>query len=191
MQGANGNDIGRLFNFFTKSSIIWNIQNAYIPNDTNGRQVNALTSQWDGMPSDYLSTTLNTTFVNNATDVAVGRTLIHESLHAYLIQWGYSQGMNANTTMAQLVDGYLGSLSPNDIAAQHDAMANIINQMALALQAKFPNLDLNYAQNLFWAGLTETAAYNTLSDDQKSVIASANAAETYSQASAKGSKACN
>jgi len=192
LQNLKGNDIGGLFNYFKNTTATtWNIQNAYIPNNANNLQVNALTSQSDGMPADFLSTTLNTTFLNNATDIAVSRTLIHESLHTYLIRWGYSQGMNVNTTMNQLVDGYLGSLSPNDITSQHDAMANIINQMALALQTQFPTLNLTYAQNLFWAGLTGTAAYNSLSDAQKASIVSANTAEVYNQSSAIGSKACN
>lgn len=194
LQNLKGNDIGGLFRFFSSTPYTtWNIQSAYLADD-NGRQVNAVTSSSAGLPADYISTALNITFTSNATNVAVARTLIHESMHAYLIRWAYSRSMNVNATTSQLVDAYLGAANPNDPAGQHEAMVNIINQMAGALQADFPDLDLTtggYAQNLFWGGLTQTAAYAALPDSQKSAILTAAAAESYTQPNAKGAKACN
>ncbi len=111
--------------------------------------------------------------------------------HAYLMLWTYSRGMNVNVTTSQLVDGYLGTLNPNDPSGQHDAMVAIINQMAGALQMRFPTLPLEYAKNLFWAGLTETREYAALSAAQKAAITAAATAELLSQAAALGTKACN
>lgn len=191
LQRLNGNDIGGLFQFLGNTTrYTWLIQTGNIPND-NGMQVNAYTSQANGMPADYISTTLNLNFTNNATDVAISRTLIHESMHAYMMLWGYSQGMNVNVTTSQLIDAYLGTSYPNDINGQHDAMSNIVDQMSQALLALYPNISFSYAQNLFWAGLTGTGAYAALSSAQKAAITAANTAEIQSQSSALGTKACN
>ena len=112
-------------------------------------------------------------------------------MHAYLMRWAYSQGMNVNVTTNQLVDGYLGAINPGDPSGQHDAMVSIIDQMAVALQARFPAIPSSYAKNLFWAGLTETAEYSLLPAAQKAAIATANNAEVLSQSTALGTKACN
>jgi len=192
LQNLKGNDIGGLFRYFSTTSYsTWVIQSGDIPNDSQGRQRNALTSQSAGMPADYIVTTINNSFANTATDVAISRTLIHESMHAYLMLWAYSQGMNVNVTTSQLVDGYLGAINPNDPSGQHDAMVNIINQMASALQMRFPTLPSEYAKNLFWAGLTETREYASLSAAQRAAITAAATAELLSQATALGTKACN
>lgn len=70
-------------------------------------------------------------------------------------------------------------------------MTSIVGQMSQALLAKYPSIPLSYAQNLFWAGLTETEAYKALPTAQKAAIATANTAEILSQPSALGKKACN
>lgn len=192
LQNLSGNDIGGLFKFFTNTpNTSWVITTGAIANTPSGKQVNALTSIFAGMPADFLQTTLNTAFTSKATNVAITKTLIHESLHAYLYRWTYSRGMNVNGTTSQLVDAYLASTYPNDIVGQHDAMSSFVNQMASALQASFPNLDLSsgdYARNLFWAGLTETDAYASLPDTQKNIISSINTAEVLSSPSARGTK---
>lgn len=86
LQNLAGNDIGGLFQYFASTPYsTWLIQTGNIPDDPQGRQRNALTSQANGMPTDYVVTTLNAAFINSATDIAISRTLIHESLHSYLM----------------------------------------------------------------------------------------------------------
>jgi hypothetical protein len=192
LQNLSGNDIGGLFQYFADTPYsTWLIQTGNIPNDPQGKQRNALTSQANGMPPDYVVTTLNAAFINSATDIAISRTLIHESLHSYLMVWSYSRGINVNVTTSQLTNAYLQANNPHDVSGQHQAMANIIGQMASALQTRFPAISFEYAQNLFWAGLTETREYAALSAAQKAAITSANTAEVLSQATAQGNKACN
>lgn len=99
--------------------------------------------------------------------------------------------MTVNATTSQLTNAYLQANNPHDVNGQHQAMANIIGQMASALQTRFPAISFEYAQNLFWAGLTETREYAALPAAQKAATTSAATAERLSQPTAQGTKACN
>jgi hypothetical protein len=113
--------------------------------------------------------------------------------------------MPPNATLNELLAGYMRGtgFSPND---EHALMSGIISQMATALQdycnSKGIVLFHERAENLFWAGLTNTPTYTTLSSARKDLISRENSAEqqntnvpspatTGLDITPQGKKACN
>ncbi|MGB4775120.1 MAG: hypothetical protein WBP45_08110 [Daejeonella sp.] len=140
--------------------------------------------------------------ISSATDLSLARTLLHESVHAYLnysFKYDYSA---ANLTYGELVDKFLSS--KNNIqanTAQHTLIVkNFMNDIALSLKEYATNkgyiiTDTNYFTDMAWAALDKTAAYKNLSSQERQRIESRLGAElTNSEVNGyqpKGQKGCN
>ena len=175
LRNLRGNDIGGIFALFgTSTTAAWTIQSGVLPTNTNGITVTTTAAPFS------VTTTISTDLTSHATNIAVARTLIHESLHAYMGRWGRLHNMSPNTTLDNLLDGYMRGTG-FDANQQHALMATIVSQMADALQgycnANGILLQHERAENLFWSGLLRTDAYALLSTTRKDMITRENVAE--------------
>lgn len=103
-------------------------------------------------------------------DLALARTMLHESAHAYLVRYFDSNPAAANKTYAELLEFYdqKGKLEP----AHHETFVNtFVQQIAGALSKygdsknyKFASADekRQFYQNMAWGGLHTTEDYTQL-----------------------------
>lgn len=127
---------------------------------------------------------INPDAVSNATDVAIATTLMHESIHAYLIAFYNNDPAAATQTYPELFDRYSEKkVFYNNI--QHEFFATaFIADMALSLQ-KFTlkhngfTYDSDFYNDMAWKGLTGTKAFMKLSDTKRKRIIDRIKAEQY------------
>ena len=66
----------------------WEIQEV---NQLYGLYINAnAVTQYDGSPTNHAITFLNQSKLNNATNISLARTIIHESVHAFMLDYFYN-----------------------------------------------------------------------------------------------------
>jgi hypothetical protein len=143
---------------------------------TDGRLaggINAHTSQNYNSSTGTVTTTFDSYKFTNSTDLSVARTILHESIHAYLVAYFRLDPLSASQTFAQLLQDYFQLQDVN--AAHHNEMTrNFVNEIAIALQEyginKGYNLDFEFYQDMAWAGLTTTSAFQALSESVKNRI---------------------
>ena len=105
-----------------------------------------------------VTTTFDSQKFANATDLSIARTILHESVHAYLIAELNVDPIVAQTiTYPQLWQLLLGNKDPNNV--YHIEMTkNFIKDIGNALQEfgqnKGYNLPLQFYQDMAWGGLT-------------------------------------
>jgi hypothetical protein len=124
-----------------------------------------------------------------ATDLALARTMLHESAHAYLVRYFDSNPAAANKTYAELLEFYdqKGKLEP----AHHETFVNtFVQQIAGALSKygdsknyKFASADekRQFYQNMAWGGLHTTDAFKALSPSIQKGIMETLQLEQYNQ----------
>lgn len=121
---------------------------------------------------NYAVTNLNVNRISNATDLLVAQTIMHEAIHAYIVNYYYNNPWNLtsgqsdleNYTYGEMVSEYIfGNLSMND--AQHNQFIrdNMVYHVKIALkkygQLNGYSLSDTFYENLAWAGLQETDNY--------------------------------
>ena len=129
--------------------------------------------------------TLNTKFFTGnkrMTDFGIMSTLIHETIHAYLVLYYNKDPLNFNLTYSELVNKYILEQSIKLNSTQHDIIAQFfIEPISDALRRLFPNYNdnepIHYFTYLAWGGLLETTAYTQLPLGIKLLIESYNANE--------------
>ncbi len=141
--------------------------------------------------------TLNSSYVNNATDLALARTIIHESIHAYINFMSGTQ-MTSDLSIA-LSDLLARGYSRN--SAQHLIMSKRFVEDISAAIEKWDNsslVDKNYYDYISWSGgMLNTTVFNSLSTDFKTNSMNANINEGNAGVgrmktnNAKGTKNCN
>lgn len=111
---------------------------------------------------DYgIYTTFNTTYLPDATNMSVARTMLHEAAHAFLIK----KLPNTNKDYPQLYEEYNQSKNVN--ASQHQEMArSFVNDIAYCLKAYGQGLGIKaydtYYTDMAWGGLQGTTYFNAL-----------------------------
>ncbi len=176
-------DINNLFDKTTVSTMVNTIANstnynvtlteAVIPNTIdnlgNVSMYNATTITKNGA----ITTTLNTNYLNAATDLSVARTILHELVHTY-----FTYGISYNSTDPNFIDFekenallFTQGVPKNDQNdAQHKQMAETYVNGLTVLLVKFansrgitsPTADQSlesYCNDLAWGGLQGTPAY--------------------------------
>lgn len=122
-------------------------------------------------------TGVTTTFYNrawpDATDLSWARTILHESIHAYLVVYFKVDGIGANVAYPQLVEEW--NAKKNIEVAHHEEMAiSLVAQVGDALEiygvSKGYRLDRQFYQDMAWGGLTETKAFKALPFREKTRI---------------------
>ena len=178
----SGDDITALFAVLGSSTrITWTITSGITNPLPNNTIPNASTFTNLGNPSD-VRTVLSTAYTGRATNIAVARTIIHESIHAYLEKWGALNNISPNTTIDQLLEVYVNSIEFTQVE-QHQLMSRIVSQMASTLQnysaANGILIGHDRAENLFWVGLSTSSYYQDLPANRKIQITLDNQAEEY------------
>ncbi|WP_316791488.1 hypothetical protein [Pedobacter frigoris] len=132
-------------------------------------RVNARTRAVGGV----VSVTFNKNYLNQATDLAVARTMIHELMHAYFVYGiskptdpAYAEFVEANDLLFKKD----GTPFDNQNNAQHqliaakyvDKLGVMLEYYAISRGITSPNPTLSlkeYCKDLAWGGLSETKAY--------------------------------
>ena len=99
-------------------------------------------------------------------DLAVAKTILHESVHAYLVAYFSIDSLVASKTYSQLVDDFGKSKKLND--AQHNEMVNqfvgsIAGNLITYGKNQGYNLPDQFYYDLSWGGLQGTKAFTNLS----------------------------
>ena len=146
----------------------WKMQDGYIGG--NNGETNSIYDK----TTQSVSTTFDSNLFKGGSDLAIAKTILHESLHAYLVTYFATDGMSANVTYSDLVNKWETSHNLNDI--HHDVIVNrLIGSVAGNLIAYGKNQGYNlpdqFYYDLSWGGLQETSAFKNLSQDvQKRIL---------------------
>lgn len=157
--------------------------------DGNGRDFDLIVSQadLDGANAEtkpvncvgnscHIPVKLDLTYLGRATDLAIARTVIHESVHAtllYLLEKNHITASDPDADLGLLAVLYANWRAANDDAIvsqvfeerQHIAMTELVDDMATALQAYGQslgyNLSFSYCRKLTWSSrsLRETTNF--------------------------------
>ena len=139
--------------------------------------------------------TINNSYLQNATDLAIARTIIHEALHAYL---SYIYQDQPFSDLSNILRHHLTQNGYDNNVAQHQVMVDFVSAMAYALQSWDNNNlgGLNYYNYLAWSGdLLNTPEFNTQTSIFQNNVVNANLAEgqanSAATSSAQGTDNCN
>ncbi|MET3877048.1 hypothetical protein [Chitinophaga sp. OAE865] len=108
----------------------WTVQDGRLPSNTNGETNNLYDSE-----TGTVTTTFDSKKFTGATDLSIARTILHESVHAYLVSFfGYNR-LNANATYPTMLQDWMNSKKPNLNTVQHNEMVrSFIIDIANALE---------------------------------------------------------
>ncbi len=130
-----------------------------------------------------LTMTLGSEYVANATTLAIARTIIHESLHAYL---SYSYQEYPDAPFSTLLTSYFTNNGANTNEAQHLLKTQFVEAMGHSL-AVWDNYSLpqSYYNSLAWSGdMQNTQAFQSLPLEQQQAAINAVIAEGQANAPA-------
>jgi hypothetical protein len=120
---------------------------------------------------------LNTVYLNGgATDLFIAQTMLHETLHAALMDWALTHGSAINgVSFDGLLTNFMAmqGLAPGDGQGQHDAMSLLVNNLGASLYnyylstdhsgslgaSNWQNTSVQDCTNLCWTGLENTIGY--------------------------------
>jgi len=143
----------------------------------NGDERNAFTvPSYDSNSQEFTFTiTLDDDYVANASQLALARTIIHESLHAYL---GYLYQDDPFTTFMQKLNRYR---TENSGLGEHEFMTQFADAIGASLSSwdnHFLDHIPNYYEALGWSGdMLNTTSFTELDEDFQDLIEKANEAE--------------
>ncbi|WP_191906488.1 hypothetical protein [Hymenobacter baengnokdamensis] len=145
--------------------------------------VGTLPPGWLGSTiSSYPNNTVTTTFdaqqLQNATDLSVMATMMHESVHAYLVAYYSNDPTKFGMEYPDLIDAFIYQSPSGQNNTQHNQIVtsfkNDIGQVLYIYGTQLGyNVSLQYCQDLAWNGLGRTSAYQALSQQEKTRIAAA------------------
>jgi len=146
----------------------WEIKDGVLNNNQN-----ASTSQQYNSSTGTVTTTFDSNKFGNASDLSVARTMLHETVHAYLVTFFKNDPLIASKSYAQLLQDYYQFEDAN--FAHHQEMArSFVNDLALALQEfgnnRGYNNSLQFYEDLAWGGLQGTTYFSSLSQTDKNRI---------------------
>ena len=151
----------------------WKLQTGPLPPNTNG-----LTTNYDRTNSRVV-TTFDPSKFTGATDLAVVRTLLHESAHAYLVAYFRNDPINANKDYGGLMQAYVNRNGDLNQAHHDEFVSSFVLPIYEALMEygnskgyTFSSVveGSQYYLDLAWGGLTTTSAFIGLSPSIKNRI---------------------
>lgn len=205
LKSLTSNDIAKVLSRFgnVNSKYNWEIKTGTPTNPNNVFETNwNLDNSGVPMANNY-KTVVNISYVNNATDLAIARVILHEAIHAYILS-NVDDYLNSPSTYLQdnfseVWNYYLAKSKGVDIGniedAHHEEMANAFIEVISNALAEFDNnkQDSSYYEYLAWGALTTTKAYQLASSpngyltiNEQEAIDMANTAEDTNNSSAKG-----
>ncbi|WP_221887757.1 hypothetical protein [Chitinophaga polysaccharea] len=148
----------------------WTVQDGRLSSNTNG-ETNSLYDSKTGT----VTTTIDSKKFTSATDLSIARTILHESVHAYLVSFFGYEALNANATYPTMLQDWMKSKKPNLNTVQHNEMVrSFIIDIANALEEygrnKGYNLSRQFYDDMAWGGLTGTSAFKALSTSEQDRI---------------------
>ncbi len=120
--------------------------------------------------------TLSNHYLNNATQLSIARTIIHEMVHGYLIHELNSGNFDFMSDFGDKFENYLSGKNPDMNRAQHELMGGYVDMMAFSLKKWDSifgdgngNLGDDYYRAMAFGGLFKTNT-NTPTDSFKALI---------------------
>jgi hypothetical protein len=187
------NDIAKIIQRFgaPDSPYDWEIKTETPTNPNHAAETNwVLDSNGQGTPYDYL-TVIDPVYKNQATKIAVARTILHEMIHAYFIS--VIDDLENNESLTLTIDdikqlNILWQFIQNEayegqeIEIQHEQMASTyITPIKDALKEWNNSSQSNqYYEDLAWGSLTETGTFDyfhPIGSTSRNRIINTNAAE--------------
>nr|WP_299031366.1 hypothetical protein [uncultured Tenacibaculum sp.] len=151
---------------------------AQLGTNPEGHPINAQTNGIE-------SITLDTDLVKDATQLSIAKTLIHESLHAF-INLNIDK-YNRNNTFIQAIGLYYTKYKNDSNLSQHNFMSQFVEAVAYSLSA-YDNhqQSMDYYIAMSWGGLESSDAYKKLPN--KTAIQKIINNERYAKSDAKSTK---
>ncbi|NVK83024.1 MAG: hypothetical protein HWE21_01815 [Cytophagia bacterium] len=131
-----------------------------------------------------VTTIFDTNKYKNSSDLSIVKTILHESVHAYLISYFRNDPINAGSTYADLVRDHGNSVYPS-LEEEHHAeiVRSFVNQIAGSLEEfgvnKGYSLSSQFYSDLAWSGLTHWKKR----DAQGNVVKDSNGNDVYEETS--------
>ncbi|NDV14740.1 hypothetical protein GO009_01780 [Muricauda sp. TY007] len=138
--------------------------------------------------------TLDDDYVKNATQLAIARTIIHESMHAFL---GYTINTNPTSNLSSAIQQYYTNLGAQQTLSsgvkvnltEHEFIGQYVQGIAKSLSVWDNNKQSqSYYEKLAWGGLETSSAFNSLSLNLKNSIKTVLNNEQVANNNAKGEK---
>ncbi len=132
----------------------WTVREGHLDVNYNGK-----TNPVYNSVTGTITTTFDSQKFTNASDLALVTAILHESVHAYLIAYFYTDRINAPKTYGDMVSEWEKVENPdfNDIH-HHEMIRTFMKDIALSLeeygQLKGYNLGSRFYSDLAWGGLT-------------------------------------
>ena len=172
LKKLNGNTVADIINKFAGEVPGYNLNFATIFDGNIGR-----TAWVDPVIKDgYVTIKFNSNrdLLNNVTDLANATTILHESIHGYLIAWANSNDKgSAQLEYPELFGRYLKlNKKVDQNSLQHEIFVkDFINDIAKSIEqfGKLRGYDLpsSYYQDLAWKGLEGTSAFKNMDENNK------------------------
>ncbi len=178
-----------LFDSSTSHNLIIKVEEA---GTVNGNPKNAVTKKTVGKLEWTI--VIDDEYARNATQLSIARTIIHESVHAFL---GYTLNVNQNSNLSNIMKTYYNSLDSQQSLGsgviinltEHEFLGQYVQGIAKSLSiwdnGKQPQ---SYYENLAWGGLETSSAYGALNSTLKNTIRAIVINEQTANNSAKGKK---
>lgn len=112
----------------------------------------------------------------DVTELSWARTILHESIHAYLVTYFRLDGINANIKYSEMIRDWSNKINPDLNEIQHNEIArSFVKSIGDALEvygiSQGYNLSKEFYQDMAWAGLQDTKAFKELSStEQKRIL---------------------
>lgn len=136
----------------------WKVKDGELPENTAGQTSQSLS---DG----YAMTTFDSSQHKDATDLSIAKTLLHESVHAFLVNQSRTNRASFNKTYPQLLKDY-NRLSDANAAYHEECTRSFVHDISNTIEAYGRSKDYKvpsqYYQDLAWGGLTDTDAFKKL-----------------------------
>jgi hypothetical protein len=130
------------------------------------------TSQSYDRITGAVTTTFDSQAWKSATDLSWARTMLHESIHAYIVASFGSDYTLAENTFSDFMNDYIHNKYPTRNDTDHaEFVRNYVNDIAISLEEygikNGYNLDIQFYQELAWGGLTHWKKRDSLGNEIK------------------------
>jgi hypothetical protein len=138
-------------------------------------------------PDRYKNGTVTTVFDSEkfirSTDLSIAKTILHESVHAYLVALYREDNALATATYPDYVEKYAMDKANNNLLQHNVIVDNFVTDIGIALKeyGKMNGYDFSdqFYNDLAWGGLENTPSFNSKSASEKQRILDAIAIEQF------------
>ena len=179
-----------LFESSQKYDITFKIDEA--GSDINGNPLNGFTRRDPNNIHNHYIITIDDDLIENGTQLAIARTVMHESLHAYANYIVDERNLESNyfLELQNLYQKYKDDEKAENMT-QHEFISQFVDMMGKSLRVwDNKQLDLEYYKMLAWGGLETSPNYNSLTETEKTKIQDALKNERTGNNKAKGNTKC-